>query len=58
MASVSCPLRPTFHGGGAALDLLLAGGRASAGEEGGATGGGEEVGTNLGFEMGDAKGWL
>ena len=55
MASVSCRSRPTFHGGGAALDLLLAGGRASAGEEGSATGGGEEVGTNLRFEMGDVK---
>ena len=55
MASVSCPLRPMFHGGGVALDLLLAGGWASAGEEGGVTGGGEEMGTNLGFEMGDIK---
>ena len=54
MAFVSCRSRPTFHGSGAALDLL-AGGRASAGEEGSATGGGEEVGTNLRFEMGDVK---
>ena len=55
MAFVSCRSRPTFHGGGAALDLLLAGGWASTGKEGGTTGGGEEVGTNLRFEMGDVK---
>ena len=36
-------------------DLLLACGLAFGREEGGATRGGEEVGTNLGFEMGDVK---
>ena len=45
------------HRGGVMMcpDLLLACGRASGHKEGGATGGGEEVGTNLGFEMGDVN---